>query len=76
MKMRFKRYLAVQNPRDIAFFITIGYANGKMLGMAELIRSDIASMYGFEWQGGSTVGLPKIFSGKSVNPPVELWVKP
>ena len=51
MKMSFERYLAVLNPSDIAFFITIGYVNGKMLGMAELIRSDIASKYGFEWQG-------------------------
>ena len=52
------RYLAVLNPSDIAFFITIGYENGKMLGMAELIRRDIASKYGFEWQGRSTASYP------------------
>ena len=46
MKMSFERYLAVLNPCDIAFFITIGFVNGKMLGMADLIRSDIASKYG------------------------------
>ena len=51
MKMSFERYLAVLNPSDIAFFFTIGFVNGKMLGMADLICSNIASKYGLDWQG-------------------------